>query len=402
MASIKVKFRPSQKENNEGILYYQIIHNRMVRQVKTDFKINSSEWNEKDDNIIIEKNSSSLNHLKSIQYQLKCDQQKFEQIFASLEKSQPKEQILIDELVSSFEQQLAETTLFNFMKNRINIFQQNGQIRTAETYQTTLNSFKRFRNMSDLPLNEINSEIMESYQCYLKHHNVSMNTISFYMRRMRATFNRAVEQDLANPTHPFKHVYTGMDKSVKRAISVECMKAINSLNLKQNAAQNFSRDIFILSFYLHGMSFIDMAYLRKSDLKNGILTYRRKKTGQKLIIQWEDCMQKLVDKYQTADSPFLLSILKLNDEDLRKQYQKALSNINRNLKNIGKDIGLKAPLTMYVSRHSWASIARWMNIPLSIISEGLGHDNEVTTSIYLSTVGTEAIDNANKKIIDLL
>lgn len=402
MASIKIKFRLSQKENEEGTLYYQIIHNRVVRQVKTDFKIRQSEWNEDGGYIVLQQNQDRNNYLTSVRYRLKCGQEKFEELLKGQLVNKRPENIPIDDLVTAFETKLAEITLFDYMEKLIGIFKQNGQIRTAETYQTTLNSFGRFRGKCDIPLSELTAEIMESYQYYLKHHNVGINTISFYMKRIRAAYNRAVEQDLVLPVNLFKHVYTGMEKTAKRAISAKQLKAIKNLVLKENSARCYSRDLFLLSFYLRGMSFIDMAYLQKTNLKNGILTYRRKKTGQRLIIQWEECMQKLVDKYPQEESLFLLPILQSNKGELRKQYQRKLANINRNLKAIGKSIGLKAPLTMYVARHSWASIARDMDIPLSVISEGLGHENEVTTSIYLSTVGTEAIDNANKRIIDLV
>ena len=142
------------------------------------------------------------------------------------------------------------------------------------------------------------------------------------------------------------------------------------------------------------MSLIDMAYLQKSDLKDGILTYKRRKTGQKLSIEWEPFMRKVVGKYRNADSPYLLNIIKDAECDTRKQYQKALANVNRNLKRLGKTENLKTPLTMYVARHSWESASGRMDIPIAVISEGLGHDNEVTTSIDLSIVGSEAIGGA--------
>src|SRR5574344_385350 len=271
--------------------------------------------------------------------------------------------------------------------------------RTAETYQAALNSFKRFRGDCDLPLHELTPEIVESYQYYLKHSNVSLNTISFYMRRLRACYNRAVDDAIVPAFRMFKYAYTGMDKTMKRAINIDSLKVIKQLDLSKRPAQDYSRDLFLLSFYLRGMSFIDMAYLQKSDLKDGILTYKRRKTGQKLSIEWEPCMQKIVAKYRNDESPYLINIIKDLEDDKRKQYQKALANVNSNLKRLGKSADIKIPLTMYVARHTWASTARRMNIPISVISEGLGHDNEVTTSIYLSTVGSEAIDNANKKII---
>ena len=135
----------------------------------------------------------------------------------------------------------------------------------------------------------------------------------------------------------------------------------------------------------------------------GILSYRRRKTGQLLFIKWEKCMQEIVDKYNLPQSNYLLPIIKpMSKIDERKQYLYSSHKINRNLKILGEQLGLSIPLTMYVSRHAWASIAKSKNIPISIISEGLGHDSEATTRIYLASLDTIAIDKANRIILQSL
>ena len=83
-------------------------------------------------------------------------------------------------------------------------------------------------------------------------------------------------------------------------------------------------------------------------------------------------------------------------------YDNELHRVNHLLKKIGKQLDLPMPLTMYVGRHSWASIAKSRNVPISVISEGMGHDSESTTQIYLASLDTTVVDKANKKILDLL
>ena len=175
------------------------------------------------------------------------------------------------------------------------------------------------------------------------------------------------------------------------------------MDFSTNPAFDFARDMFLMSFYTRGMSFVDMAYLRKKDLQNGVLSYRRRKTRQQLFIKWEKCMQEIVNKYDTSQSNYLLPIIKpFSDIDERKQYIYAAHNINRCLKIIGKELGLSVSLTLYVARHAWASIAKSKNVPLSVISEGMGHDSEATTRIYLASLDTVAIDKANSKILKSL
>lgn len=173
------------------------------------------------------------------------------------------------------------------------------------------------------------------------------------------------------------------------------------MDLSMHPTLDFTRDMFMFSFYTRGMSFVDMAYLKKSDIKNGILTYRRRKTGQELTIKWEKCMADIVAKYPENKTGFLLPIIKEPGNE-RKQYDNALHLVNYHLKDLSERLKLQRPLTMYVARHSWASAAKAKNIPLSVISEGMGHDSEATTQIYLASLETSVVDKANKMILGLL
>ena len=275
--------------------------------------------------------------------------------------------------------------------------------RTAETYTATLSSFLRFQNRKDVLMEEMTSDLMQEYEAYLKASGIVMNTISFYMRILRAVYNRAVEKGIVEQRNPFRHVYTGIDKTVKRALALKEIRKIKELDLTFYPALDFARDMFLFSFYTRGMSFVDMAYLQKSDLKNGVLVYRRRKTGQQLSVKWEECMQAIVDKYKVRvmpDWPYLLPIITVMDaKKVRKQYKNSLYAVNLNLKRVAARIGLSIPLTTYVARHSWASIARNKNIPLAVISEAMGHDSELTTQIYLASLECSVIDKANTLIL---
>jgi integrase len=239
------------------------------------------------------------------------------------------------------------------------------------------------------------------YEAYLKARGVSMNTISFYMRNLRAVYNRAVEKELTPQIYPFRHVYTGVEKTVKRAVPIKTIKALKEQDLSLKPILDYARDMFLFSFYTRGMSFIDMSYLKKKDLKNGFLTYRRKKTGQLLTIKWEKCMEEIIDKYPKNETIYLLPIITKPGKE-RKQYNNALHLVNYHLKELSTILKLQRPLTMYVARHSWASAAKFKNIPLSVISEGMGHDSEATTRIYLASLETSVVDKANKMILGLL
>ena len=278
-----------------------------------------------------------------------------------------------------------------------------GKTRTAETYSSALNSFRRFLGDRDIRIGNITDNLTLCYQAWLKDCGLCPNSTSFYMRILRAVYNRAADEGLIAQRRPFTRVYTGVDKTIKRAISLNTIRKVKEIRLDDRPDLAFARDIFLFSFYTRGMSFVDIAYLKKKNLKYGTLTYRRQKTGQTLKVKWEDCMQKIVDKYADRDSAYILPIITGGSKDMaRNEYLKMSHRVNRLLKKIGQMAGTQIPLTMYVARHTWASIARNSHIPLQIISEGMGHNSESTTRIYLSEIDTSEIDKANRQIIRLI
>ena len=384
-------------DGKEGGIYFQIIHNRVVRQLNTEYKVFAEEWSAESESVVIK--GSRSNFLLGIQERLSWDVARLEKVVRTLEIE--RRRFTADDVISMFHKQTKESSFFNFMHGVIAQLKQLGKIRTSETYIATFKSFMVFRENQDVPLDGISSDLMLLYEAHLKARDVSMNTISFYMRNLRAVYNRAVEKGLTPQNKPFRHVYTGVDKTIKRAIPIKEIKALKELDLSLKPSLDFARDMFMLSFYTRGMSFIDMAYLKKSNLQNGILIYRRRKTGQQLTIKWEKCMEVIVSKYPQNQTDYLLPIIKETVNE-RRQYDNALHMVNYHLKDLSLMLKLQRPLTMYVARHSWASAAKARNIPLSVISEGMGHDSEATTQIYLASLETSVVDKANKMILGLL
>lgn len=400
MASIKVKFRPSTVTDREGSIYYQVIHERKVRQLLTSYHVFPSEWDEKRSMVTISQKNERKSFILSIRERIRWDVERLVKIGRKLDSNGLV--YTADDVIDEFNHYSHEYSLFNFMEGIIAKLKQNGKIRTAETYKATLNSFRKFRRDEDIMLDCLNSEVMEAYEAWHHNRGVTPNTISFYTRILRAVYNRAVEDDVIENRNPFRHVYTGVDKTVKRALPLDVIKKIKGMDLSLNATLDFARDMFMMSFYLRGMSFIDMAYLKKSDLKNGYVTYRRRKTGQQLIIEWTSDMQLVLDKYIENESDYLLPIIKTTGINERCAYRNVGYNINRSLKQISKMLSLNFRLTMYVTRHSWASAAKAKGVPLSVISEGMGHDSETTTQIYLASLDTSIVDRANAVILKSL
>lgn len=294
-------------------------------------------------------------------------------------------------------------SFFTFMKEQEELLRANEQFKTAASYECALNSFFQFRRGEDISLDDITTDEMKDYQSWLKQRGVVSNTSSFYMRVLRAAYNKAVVKKMTVQQSPFESVYTGIGQTQKRALSTDLIHRLKSLDMCGHKGLEYARDLFMFSFYTRGMSFVDMAFLRKLDVRDGEIVYSRRKTGQKLMIGLEPCMEEIIEKYQwlTADSDYVLPILSpANPRSLQVQYYNALRYQNIQLKKIEKLLetpGLR--LTSYVARHSWPSIARNKGISITVISEGMGHSSEKTTRIYLASLSQVTIDEANQKIL---
>lgn len=400
MATIKVKFRPSAVIDQEGSVYYQIIHERKIRLFFPGYHILPREWNDNRNTVIVNLKSERMSQLLYIKERIRSDTGRFAKIIRKLDYGGI--DYTPDDVIDEYLKYSREYSLFNYMEGMIARLKQMGKLRTSETYKSALNSFEKFRDNEDIMLDNITSEVMEKYEMWQKNRGVSSNTISFYFRILRAAYHRAVEDDIIEDRNPFRHVYTGIDKTVKRALPLSIIKQIKTLDLTLMPDVDFARDMFMLSFYLRGMSFVDMTYLKKTDLKNGYVSYRRSKTNQLLTIEWTKEMQMILDKYPENESEYLLPIIKTSDSDTRWVYRNIGHLINRKLKSVAKMVQLSIPLTMYVARHSWASVAKSKGIPVSVISEGMGHDSEATTKIYLATLNTSVVDRANSVILRAL
>ena len=399
MATVKIKFRASSVAGKEGTLYYHIIHQRKLRWISTDYHVYPEEWNARKSSVIVSNSNNRQAHLQLIQSQIDWEIKQMQCIIH--DKEMDGVSYSVDDLANEIQQLPTSQSVFMFFRQQIAKKEQMQCVGTKNNYTNAVNRFIEFRNQKDLTFSQMTADMMEMYQAWLWNRDVGQNTVAFYLRTLRTLYNKAVEAGQAPSNDIFSHIQTANARTCKRAISVNDIRKIEKLNLSRGSSLDKARDLFLLSFYLRGMAFVDMAFLKKSDLKCGMISYNRRKTHQNLNIEWIKPMQTIVDKYaeQTKDSLYLLPILTGKESSPYTAYRKMEHNTNYNLKRIGEMIGLKIPLTTYVARHTWASIALHMNIPVATISEGMGHNSFKTTQIYLQSLDMATINEANKKII---
>lgn len=400
MTTIKLKFRASSVPEAEGTLYYQVIHKRNVKWISTDYHVYPKEWDEETSTLVIPFKGERRAELRLIKSAIAWEMRLRRETIAKLEIAN--KDFSMDELCEAFRQLSTCKTVFTTLQEQVTRQKRMLRHGTAMTYSNAYQRFKEFRANVDLTFDQLTPDMIEEYEAWLTNRRLMQNTIRFYLRTLHTLLYKAIDEGLLSEDNKlFSRVRLTYVPTTKRAISAEDIRAIQQLKLPQGSILAFARDLFMFSFYTRGMSFVDIAYLKKKDLKNGLLSYCRKKTNQQITMAWEQELQEIVDRYaaQTKNTPYMLPIITNMYETEYAQYKREQLNVNRALKRIGTMAGLRLPITMYVARHSWASIARDMDISLSIISEGMGHQSCKTTQIYLDSIDTSKINDANRRII---
>ena len=287
------------------------------------------------------------------------------------------------------------------------------QFRTAKAYRTAARTFIRFVGNKNVLLSDINAPLMRRYEEHLKSQVKSLNTVSFLLRNLRVLFNRAIdEKRMSRPQeNPFLKLCTGIYPTKKRALDkaeigrLARLDIANSKKMKKRKGILTSRQTdalkyFLFCFHARGMSFVDLAFLKKSDIRNGEIFYKRRKTGRSLLLKINAPMKEIILYFaeRTKNSPYVFPIINPDKGNEYKQYCSALTLQNKTLKSIGKKAESKKPLTTHVARHTWATLAKRERIPHAVISEALGHRDERTTAIYLDSFEPSVLFKASERV----
>lgn len=277
-----------------------------------------------------------------------------------------------------------------------------GKEGTAGLYKATHHQLEQFLGKGAFHLKRVNSHLVQDFVTYLQSLSLSQNSVSNYTSIFRATYNAAVSEKLVTPKeNPFQKVYLRPVQTYKRSVGMDVIKEITNLNLKSNKRLDFARDLFLFSFMACGMAFVDLAHLTHANIRGNVLVYYRVKTKTEIRVTITSGMRRLLDKYADAGSDLLFPVLKSPDASY-ENYKVALRTYNRRLATIGNKLSTPVKLTSYVARHSWAMRAKVNLVPISVISQALGHTSEKTTQFYLSSLDQTVIDQANLKIINFV
>ncbi|NDV66756.1 site-specific integrase [Bacteroides sp. 224] len=293
--------------------------------------------------------------------------------------------------------------LSNFVMPLIFGLRNEGRRGTAKAYRSTLNSVLEYGG-KDLKLSTVfEKSWLSNYQLWISGRGLESNTSSFYLSILQRLYHQALEIGLVKHIPDlFANILIRHTPTQKRALPAAIISLISEADLSGKKGLEFSRDMFMLSFYLQGIAFVDLAFLRKADWKGGSIRYYRRKSKSYINTPVSEEAKRILLKYRaltSKESPYLLPIITEKEREAYDQYQSALRNQNRRLKRIATFLGITENLTTYVSRHSWATIAHHEGVPASHISQALGHQTEVVTHVYLKSFDDSVLRNANSIVI---
>lgn len=421
MTSVKFHFRPSSKPGlQEGKLFIRIIHDRVPKSIRTPYGVFPHEWDSRNRKILLPDNDEGrLAYLLDLQDRMNDDLKK---IHGIIENFGSTDSYNVQDISEAFVTKAEDNSLLGYAEELGRKLREAKRFRTARAYRTVANKLIRFNAGRNVRLVDMNAMMLQNFQEDMRMKGRHFNTISFYMRNLRAIYNKAV-RDRRIPIrkeNPFAGVFTGICDSPRRALQIgdvsqlhhyqlqveqQLLAAADSGEHKWQSQQSLYRSLmyFVFCCEARGMSFVDMIYLKKGDISDGKIQYMRKKTGQILTLKITDDMRSVIDKFGCkGNSPYVFPILDPAKPDIRLQYESALRAQNKRLNRIGEMLSLSIPLTTHVARHTWATLAKWNNVELAKISEGLGHNNIKTTIRYLSSFEESVMDQISEQIASLI
>lgn len=392
--NIQIEF-VGESSTGMGFLYYCVEYEQILARVKSDIRIPVSCWDSATSQFVGESHE-----VLRAQQLFSEDLLHFQQILTHLQR-QPNGFTVYD-IVALFKLKNCSISVLGYIRFEIERMRENGRWGTALNYERTLNSLSKFLAGKDLRLEALTVRLIDAYSTFLTQNGVMKNSISFYMRNLRAIYNRAVRQSLVRQSSPFRNVYTGIAQTRKRALSEQVVSQVCHLDLTDNPQLAFARDLYIFSYCMRGMAFVDMAYLSKDDVYGDKICYVRRKTGRLICVKIEECVSEIIKRYacMTTGSRYLLPIIKSeNRQESYLEYRKAINKYNHALKKISSMLSCPCRLTSYTSRHSWATAAHRQHVPISLISNALGHSSEQVTRIYLATMNNNEVDCVNQRLV---
>jgi integrase len=398
MASVKLKFlKDKVLQDGTHPIAIQVIHNRKKKLFYIGHSLNQNEWDDENN----QPNTKNPNY-RLYRSRIKTGLNELHSIILRLENSG--ESFSLKDIESEFRPERTKTetsiTFNSFADEIISGLKEENRLGNAKAYENAKTIFSKLFG-DELHIQDITTEVVNEFIHKMTLQGLTINSRGVHLRAVRAIINKAIKAGIYDElNYPFKKISIKTQKTRKRAVNKDVIKMVEELDVSKEDNLQLYKDLFMFSFYNRGMNFVDMAYLKVKNIESGRINYTRQKTGQQFSIKITDKAQAIIDRYSKLEDKesYVFPIIYRKGKEYL-DYRNAMRLMNKKLKKISELLKLDVSLTTYVSRHSWATIAKRSGIATAVISEGLGHESEETTQVYLDSFENSVLDDANEQII---
>lgn len=396
----------TRKERKDGTypILFRISHKRKTIPIASGYSVKETDWNET--NKVVKSTFKGIDTPSRLNNLLLKKKSEMLTKITQLYESGVLETLDISELKHHLLQSDTSGMFLDYTNTQIELLKKSGRFGSARSYYSMYLMVKKFRKDKDIPFEEITGSFLRKLEAdYLSRGN-SLNGLAALLRSLRAVYNKAVSDKIITGTHyPFKDYHIRKTPTVKRAISQEAIQSIISLKLDQKDKCFNARNYFLFSYLTFGMNFTDMAWLKVENISEGRIKYVRQKTKKVYDVKILDSVKPILDFYCAGKKPgdFIFPIIR--NEDPAQQHKNILwarKRYNIKLNIIAGQCGITENLTSYVSRHSAATAALFVGIPVTAISQLLGHSSLAVTQTYLKTLPDSVIDSYHEQVVKAL
>jgi integrase/recombinase XerD len=328
-----------------------------------------------------------------------------------LQVESEEEDIPLDTLVNSLKRDVTKNNLLSdYLDESIDRMRRNGKIESANILQSTRNAWSRFFKSENFSFEDLNYASIKQFEDFCLRNGNMPNTIFQYLRTLKTAINSGLKEGIISEKYdPFNGISFAKYRRIKtqkRAISREDLQRIEQVRLSTENPKYHSLNYFLFSYYTGGINFIDMALLTWSNIQGNQISYIRKKTKEVINIPLVAPAIKILAYYKTITGDNMnnyvfpiLNELHISPTSLSNRLHKMNRMVNLDLKDIGKNLGISTKLTTYVARHTFATVMKRNGVPVSLIGQALGHEDEKTTQIYLDSFNMDILEQAFNKLI---
>jgi integrase len=382
-------------------LVLRIGHHERTASIPLKFNIAAIDWDEQSRQV--KKTYVGAESSTRINNAIQKSKSDALQVILKLQETGELDRLSVTDLRNRITSKQTSASFFSFTEKEIESLRTANRISTARSYKGVKSVLETFNGSDRLTFKDINYKFLIRFERDHLAKGNGYNGLSVYLRAIRAIYNKAIKEGVVDKAdYPFDDYKIKSAPTQKRALDHELLKKIIEKKLPKKHACFDARNYFVASFMMYGMNFTDMAFLRKENIVDGRLQYRRRKTSKVFDIKMTPSLEEIFAHYaeRTAGTPYVFPIIKR--DNLAAQYtdsQWARKRYNKKLKELAKECGIEQNLTSYVSRHTFATEALTKQIPLAAISAMLGHSSLKTTEVYLKGLSSNALDEYNDVVI---